>query len=141
MKHVLILSLFILSFSSYAANPQIRVCNSTASQFWVVDAASGWFSSVGFCKFDNSAMIGSISMMKYLFHNELTDAAKAYISTKQGLVSSCYDAGATKLITVDSNHTKRDVCFFQDDHSFIEKETLLNGWNSVSNRNLSNIIK
>ena len=136
----LFMILTTLSFEVLASNPQIRVCRNTSGQFQSLNVTEPKKDKVGFCKYDN-ALLDSISMIKLIHYDIISNAVKAFYNTKKITTNTCSDAGAIEITSDNRNDYKISLCFFLEDLSYIEKATLTEGWNSNYNKNLVLILK
>ncbi len=136
MKLLIALSILISSQISIAnSNPQMRTCRIHLAQFWSYEVTEPKSDHIGFCRYNN-AMVDSISFMTYAFQKELSLSLGSYFDSKTQSFSSCKAAGAKLVLGKDSNDYTIKLCVFRD-YSFISKRTLVKGWDSLENRDLS----
>jgi hypothetical protein len=135
MQKFLVLALVLFSVQSFAQrNPQIRVCNVTGGKFWSLKISQPKNDIVGFCRFDR-ALMGSISMMDYIYKKTNTLAMKALLSTREQKVESCFDVYSRRILSVDTKGIERHLCLFAD-YTFVPEQTLIEGIDSPFNRQL-----
>ena len=149
MRNLLILSfIFSCLFTSlsivHAGNPQHRVCRNTDGLFWSFRVLADdqdrsintrdFQDDIGFCKYNN-AYLDAVSLIKLIHEDSKTDAVFAFKKTRRSVVNNCQEAGALAIDAVDSNKLVVEICQFSD-HSYIEEQTLVNGWNSIENKGL-----
>lgn len=136
MKLFLLLVVALFGHVAFATNMQIRACQLTASQFYIVgfqnteDYADD---QVGFCRY-GSALIGSEAMMDKVFNHKISLAVKAFSLTQQTPTTDCGPATEISGYDLDDQHTIT-VCKYSD-YSYIEKTTLINGYLAPENAKL-----
>lgn len=139
MKNLITLSLIVLMNTAFASrNPQQRTCRTNGAIFWSYQITEPSYDDVGFCKY-GSAILGSISLMKFFHEGISTKAVAAFYKTQRTRIQSCDQVGAQQINSIDSNDDEKLLCLFND-YSFIGKETLTNGWTHISNDALTNAL-
>lgn len=133
MKNLFALVILISSMSIWAQqNPQIRVCNISGGNFWAMDISSD---NIGFCKYDESLM-GSMSLIRFFFMNQQSEAMSALLSTGSKKIKECYQVMGEELVATDSEGQSLSICYFDGDYSFVLKKSLTEGINSPFNDKL-----
>lgn len=135
--------LFVVLFGcpAFAVNMQIKACQQTSSQFYVVgfqntqDYADD---QVGFCKYGN-AIIGSEAMMNIVYGHTTSMAIDAFNQTKHIPATDCGTATELSGYDLDDQHSVT-VCKFSD-YSYIEKTTLVKGYFAFENTKLVEALK
>ena len=138
MKAIILLTLLYSThvFSQGIPNPQLRICLNIGADFWALDIQKPKTDNIGFCKFNTSSMIGSLSLIDYFHYSSTSKAIFAYISTKNKKVSKCSSVDAIETLAIDSNQEFYKLCVFED-YSFILKNTLVSGFNHPKNQALN----
>ncbi|MEZ0391920.1 MAG: hypothetical protein ACAH59_06880 [Pseudobdellovibrionaceae bacterium] len=117
---------FLLGFSAFANNPQIRTCRITGGEFHAVRALNDEF---GFCTYE-SAMMDSISLLLVTTSSQKTLAVQAFESGLQ-----CSQSQGSVVRGEDLENKKFDLCVFSDE-SLVELGTLQAGPNASANTGL-----
>lgn len=118
--------IFLVSFSSFASNPQIRTCNTTGGVFHSAHLSGD---QVGFCIY-GAAMMDSVSLLEVTTTSYKKSAVLAF---EAGL--NCSAAGGSEISVNDLEGHQFDVCLFSDS-SIVELNTLIAGPNSSANAGL-----
>lgn len=133
-------ALFLVSFfatTSFAvSNPWIRTCQAKHGEFFV--AGAGEANDATFCKFGN-AMIGAETL--FLHATQLnTKAVQVYVANQTGNQDGnnvCYaNSGVVKSVSGDQGDVV-NYCYFVEDTSIIEIQTLGRGYLSPLNSQLN----
>lgn len=135
---------FIYKPEIFNNNPLRRVCLTNAGEFWSYEFYD-FNDKVGFCQFNGGASeIDSLSLIKYLYEDVNTLAVQAFLRTKRVRFLSCESFGAETYVGEDSLGELKEFCVFTNqsfERSYLEKQTLLNGWEHPNNSILRALLR